>query len=79
MIDRKTFDECFTAITRALPRDSTDLEKNIRAALTGVFDRLDLVTREELEAQEAVLHRTRVRLKEMEEKIAALERRAAPP
>jgi ubiquinone biosynthesis accessory factor UbiK len=50
-----------------------DVEKNLRAALSGVFDRLDLVTREELEVQEQVLARTRARLQEMERRIAELE------
>lgn len=50
-----------------------NVEKNLRAAMTGVFERLDLVTREELEVQEQVLARTRARLEEMERRIAELE------
>ncbi len=50
-----------------------NLEKNLRAAMTAAFDRLDLVTREELEVQEAVLARTRARLEEMERRVAELE------
>jgi hypothetical protein len=45
----------------------------VRAALQGVFDRLNLVTREELEVQEEVLARTRARLQELEKRIAELE------
>lgn len=50
-----------------------NVEKNLRAAMTGVFERLDLVTREELEVQEQVLARTRAKLEEMEKRIAELE------
>lgn len=76
MINPKITDEIFAAVARFLPRTPVDLERNVKTALAGVFDRLDLVTREELEVQEAVLQRTRARLKEMEERVAALERRA---
>jgi ubiquinone biosynthesis accessory factor UbiK len=50
-----------------------NVEKNMRAALTGVFDRLDLVTREQLEVQEQVLARTRAKLEDMEKRVAELE------
>lgn len=50
----------------------------MRTALTDVLNRLDLVTREELEVQEAVLQRTRDRLKQLEERIAALELERKP-
>lgn len=54
-----------------------DVEKNVRAVLTNVFSRLDLVTREEFDVQREVLLRTRERLAELEQKIAAAERRDA--
>jgi len=50
-----------------------DLERNVRAVLTSVFSRLDLVTREEFDVQREVLLRTRERLAELEQKVAALE------
>lgn len=49
-----------------------DIEKNIRAVLTSVFGRLDLVTREEFDVQREVLLRTRERLEELERRVAAL-------
>jgi BMFP domain-containing protein YqiC len=52
-----------------------ELERNLRGALQAAFDRLDLVTREELEVQEAVLARTRARLEEMEKRVTELEER----
>ena len=69
-------EEIMQTVTRLLPQTPQDVKRNLHAALAGIFDRLDLVTREELEVQEAVLQRTRARLKEMEERVAALERRA---
>lgn len=50
-----------------------NVEKNLRAAMTAAFSRLDLVTREELEVQEQVLARTRAKLEEMEKRVAELE------
>lgn len=68
-------DEIVTQILNALPRTPADLEKNLRAALSGVLDRLNLVTREELDVQEAVLAKTRERLAEMEKRITELEQK----
>jgi hypothetical protein len=73
MLNSKRLDEIVTEMMRALPRTPPDLEKNLRGALTGVLDRLDLVTREELEIQEAVLAKTRARLADMEKRVAELE------
>ena len=62
-------------VTRLLPKTPQDVKRNLHAALADVLNRLDLVTREELEVQEAVLQRTRARLTEMEQLIAQLEQR----
>jgi ubiquinone biosynthesis accessory factor UbiK len=67
-------DQIMSTITRLLPKTPLDARRNLHAALTDLLGRLDLVTREELEVQEAVLARTRERLKEMEQRIIALER-----
>lgn len=52
---------------------AADIEKNMRALLAGLFSRLDLVTREEFDVQREVLVRTRAKLTELEQKVAALE------
>lgn len=52
---------------------AADIEKNLRGLLGGVFNRLDLVTREEFDVQREVLLRTRAKLTELEKKVAALE------
>lgn len=56
-----------------------DLEKNARALLSGALSRLDLVTREEFDAQARLLARTRAQVEQLEARVAALEARAAPP
>ena len=73
MINAKFIDEVVSAVTRALPEGPKIIEKNLRAAMQGVFDRMNLVSREELEVQEEVLQRTRARLQELEQRIAELE------
>ena len=50
-----------------------DLEKNFRAVLESGISKLDLVTREEFEVQQAVLRRTREKLEKLEERLAGLE------
>ena len=54
---------------------AADLEKNLRALLASAFARLDLVTREEFDAQREVLARTRAKLTELEAKLLELEKR----
>jgi hypothetical protein len=56
-----------------------DLEKNFRALLETGLARMNLVTREEFDAQCAVLERTRAQLAVLEAQLAALESRAASP
>lgn len=50
-----------------------DLENNLRATLHSVFDKLDLVTREEFEVQAQVLARSRAKLEQLEKTVAELE------
>jgi BMFP domain-containing protein YqiC len=52
-----------------------DLEKNLRAMLASVFERLELATREELDIQQRVLARTRDKLSALEARVAELEAR----
>ena len=75
MISAKIIDQVSAAVNSVLPSQlSSDVKKNMRAALQSALERLDLVTREELEVQEAVLARTREKLQELEKKMAALEK-----
>ncbi len=51
-----------------------DLETNFQGVLRSGISKLDLVTREEFEVQEAVLTRTREKLERLEEKLEAIEK-----
>lgn len=50
-----------------------DIERNVKAMLSGAFNRLDLVTREEFEVQREVLAHARARIEELEARVARLE------
>lgn len=53
---------------------AADFKKNTHALLSGLFAKMDLVTREEFDVQMAVLARMRERLMEMEARVALLEK-----
>jgi len=61
------------AVPDGLQSIRSDLEKNFRSVLQSGLDKLDLVTREEFEIQEAVLQRTREKLEALEERMKELE------
>ncbi|HJW02247.1 MAG TPA: accessory factor UbiK family protein [Azospira sp.] len=76
MLDPKVFEEFsnrMSALLAASP--AADIEKNMRATLTGLFSKLDLVTREEFDVQAQVLLRTREMLKTLEARVAELEQK----
>lgn len=50
-----------------------ELQSQVRSMLQGTFAKLDLVTRDEFEAQQVVLMRTRDKLEQLEQRLAALE------
>ncbi|MEX0960617.1 MAG: accessory factor UbiK family protein [Burkholderiales bacterium] len=52
-----------------------DIQKNLHALFMSGLSRLELVTREEFDAQQAVLLRTREKLAAMEARVAELEAR----
>lgn len=54
-----------------------DLEQNFRSVLRSGLAKLDLVTREEFEVQEAVLARTRQQHDALEERLKMLEAKLA--
>src|SRR5258708_4196303 len=76
-VDTKLLDELnrkVSALIAATP--AKDIEKNLRALLSSVFSRLDLVTREEFDVQQEVLRHAREKLKQMEARVAELEAKA---
>ena len=60
----------------ALRSMQQDLESNFRAVLREGLSKLDLVTRDEFDAQTRVLERTRARLEELERRVAEMEGRS---
>lgn len=54
-----------------------DMEQNFRSVLRNGLAKLDLVTREEFEVQEAILARAREQHTRLEERLAALEAKLA--
>ena len=75
MSSPRLIDQLSEALQQVLPSDaSSDMQKNIRAAIQGALDRAGVVTREELEIQEAVLTRTREKLEALEQRLLALEK-----
>jgi BMFP domain-containing protein YqiC len=56
---------------------AADLEKNLRALMSGALTKLDLVSREEFDVQRQVLLRTREKLTVLEAQVAELERTLA--
>jgi len=74
------FDEATARIREILAASpAKDLEKNLRAMLASVFERLELASREELEVQQRVLVRTREKLSALEARVAELEARLRQP
>ncbi len=51
-----------------------DLHNHVKMVVSSVLGKLDLVTREEFETQEAVLQKTRSMLEQLEKKVSELEK-----
>jgi ubiquinone biosynthesis accessory factor UbiK len=69
------------SVPPALRSVQKDLESNFRAVLREGLSKLDLVNRDEFDAQSKVLERTRSRLEALEARLTALEATptATPP
>ena len=77
MLDPKLFDDISRRVADNLPRGlqnlQEDLQRNLRTGLESALGQLNLVTREEFEIQQAVLLRTREKLRALEARVDALE------
>lgn len=77
MFDSRPFDEFLSKVNSVISNSPVaGIEKNARAMMMGFFSNMDLVTREEFDAQAAVLNSTRQRLYALEQRLRALEERA---
>ena len=76
MIDLRTIDDLTRKLGDALPpgviQAKDELENQFRTVLTGAFERMNLVGREEYDAQCAVLEETRTRLEALENRLDKL-------
>ena len=72
-------DELVRKIDEVLPDDLKKgrdrLEKNVRTAAESVFQRLDLVTRKEFDAQSDMLAQSQLRVKELEQRVQEVEKK----
>lgn len=73
----ESIDKLAKSLAESLPQGlksaRDDLEKNFRSVLQSGLARLDLVTREEFEVQEAVLAKTRQKLEALEARLEMIE------
>ncbi len=81
--DRFRIDDIARRLLESVPPSvralQADLESNFRAVLRANLGKLDLVARDEFDAQVRLLARTRARLEALEARLAALEQGSAPP
>ena len=72
-------DQILKSLQSNLPGDLPgDVRRNLEAVLRSNLEKMDLVSREELEIQQKILERTRSRVAELEEKIQLLEKKLKP-
>ncbi len=78
---KESIDQLARRLAESLPQGvkavGSDMEKNFRSILGAGLARLDLVTREEFEVQEAVLARTRTKLETLTARLDELEAAAS--
>lgn len=81
MISPKLFDDMARRVSDSLPEGMKelrqDVEHHVRLNMQSMFEKMDLVTREEFDVQAAVLQRTRAKLEALEARVAELEARLA--
>jgi hypothetical protein len=77
MIDLKLIDELSRKLADSLPpgltRIKDEADAQFRLILARAFERMNLVTREEFDAQSAVLLRTREKLEHLQQQMEELE------
>jgi BMFP domain-containing protein YqiC len=77
MLDNEILKDLSNRISKLMPMAAgvrEDVEKNIQDILQLAFSRLNLVTREEFDAQLKVLERAEQTIAELENKVAELEK-----
>jgi len=77
MIDAKLIDDLATKLSEAVPpglkKAQQETEKHLKSVLQAGLEKLDVVSRDEFDAQVRVLQRTREKLEKLETIIADME------
>jgi BMFP domain-containing protein YqiC len=77
MIDLRLIDDLSRKLSDALPpgvgRMKAEAEEQFRLVLARTFEKMNLVTREEFDAQAAVLKRTREKLEQLQSQVSDME------
>ncbi len=78
MIDLRLIDDLSRKLSDALPpglgRMKAEAEVQFRLVLSRTFEKMNLVTREEFDAQSAVLRRTREKLEALQQQVDQLQK-----
>ncbi len=79
MINRKDINDAVKGILEGMPEGvknlGKDVEDNVKSAITSGLQKMDLVTREEFDAQTKVLERTRSKLEKLIKQVDELEKK----
>ncbi|WP_456415685.1 accessory factor UbiK family protein [Thiolapillus sp.] len=78
MIDPKILNDISSKVGGTLPKGlqalQNDLEHNLHSGVEAMLGKLNLVTREEFDVQQAVLMRTRAKVEALEKQVSELEK-----
>lgn len=79
MIDTQSINKFADKLSAAIPDGiktlKGDLDSNLKAVLESGLQQMNLVSREEFDVQTALLERTQLKLKQLEEQLLELEKR----
>ena len=79
MIDSQSINDIADKLSQALPDSfktlKGDIDNNLKAVLESSLRQMNLVSREEFDVQTALLERTQLKLQQLEQQIADLEKR----
>lgn len=77
MIDAKTIDDIANKLNDAIPPGAkafqSEMQQQFKQVLQSILGKMDLVTREEFDAQSKVLARTREKIETLEKIVAEME------
>ena len=83
MINPQLLEELSRGLRSLIPADAQrlkeDFDRNLKALVTSTLERMDLVSRQELDRQSELLARYREKLEALERRIGELEAGDRPP